>query len=184
MKKFVSFFATAAVLFTGCAVQTTAPLPPSVATATTPVVEVIETFEYSESSARLLEPEQKMLLTTVIADLKVSEEKIYHTETEAFAKFKVTPALLNNIAEWKKIAVSRAIKAYKADVLVGATFEVVTKNGRLEITVSGYPAYYTKFRNVTAADIELLKETQTLTTPGGADAVKGPESIVNVNVKK
>ena len=74
MKRFFLTLAVAAAMFTGCAIQT--PVP------TAPVVEVIETTEYMESTARVLEPKQKMLLTTLIADLKVSEQKVYYTETE------------------------------------------------------------------------------------------------------
>ena len=176
MKRFFLTLAVAAAMFTGCAIQ--APVP------TAPVVEVIETTEYMESTARVLEPKQKMLLTTLIADLKVSEQKVYYTETEAFAKFKVTPTLLKNITELKKIAVSRAASAHKADVLVGTTIDVVTKDGRLEITVSGYPAFYTKFRNVAEKDIALLKSAQSLDSKDGADVVKAPVTHLNVDVKK
>ena len=113
MKRFFLTLAVATTMFAGCATQT--PVP------TAPIIEVIETTEYMESTARVLEPKQKMLLTTLIADLKVSAQKVYYTETEAFSKFKVTPALLKNITELKKIAVSRAASAHKADVLLGTT---------------------------------------------------------------
>lgn len=44
-------------------------------------------------------------------------------------------------------------------MIIGATLDVVTnKDGRLEITVVGYPAKYTKFRNATKTDVELVKE--------------------------
>ncbi len=175
MKRFFLTLAVTAAMLTGCAVQT---VP------TTPAVEVIQTTEYMESTARLLEPKQKMLLTTLIADLKVSAQKVYYTETEAFSKFKVTPALLKNIAELKKIAVSRAASAHKADVLVGTTIDVVTKNGHLEITVSGYPAFYTKFRNVSEKDIALLKSAQSLDAKDGADIVNAPTTHLNVDVRK
>lgn len=173
---FLALAVSAAAMFTGCATKT--PIP------TAPIVEVIETTEYMESTARVLEPKQKMLLTTLIADLKVSAQKVYYTETEAFSKFKVTPALLKNITELKKIAVSRAASAHKADVLVGTTIDVVTKNGRLEITVSGYPAFYTKFRNVSDKDISLLKSAQSLDSKDGAEVVNAPVTHLNVDVKK
>ena len=118
--------------------------------------QIVQTTEYMESSARILEPEQSMLLTPVIADLKVSEQKIFYTETEAFANFEVTPTLIQSISELKKIALSRAARANKADVIVAPTIDVETKNRKLVITVSGYPAYYTNIRNITSNDIELL----------------------------
>ena len=138
--------------------------------------QIVQTTDYMESSARVLEPEQTMLLTPVIADLQVSDTKVYYTETEAFANFEVTPNLINNISELKKIALSRAARAYKADVLVGTTIDIVTKNQRLEISISGYPAYYIKFRNATKADVELLKNARFLKSKDATDIVKAPES--------
>jgi len=146
--------------------------------------QVIQNTDYMESYARVLEADQSMLLTPLIADLKVSDTKIYYTETEAFANFEVTPALLQNITEFKKIALSRAARAHKADVLVGATIDIATKNKRLEITVSGYPAYYVKFRNANEKDIELLKSVNTINTKDGADVVKANARTVKLDIQK
>lgn len=143
------------------------------------ITTVTQTTDYTESSARVLEPEQSMLLTPVIADLQVSDTKVYYTETEAFANMEVTPTLIQNIAELKKIALSRAARAHKADVLVGSAIDVITKNKRLEITISGYPAYYVKFRNVTEKDIDLLKKAGALHYKDGADVVNAPQSRYN-----
>ena len=166
MKIFFLTLSVAAIMFTGCATTT-----------------VYQTTDYMESSARVLEPEQSMLLTPLIADLHVSNTKVYYTETEAFANMEVTPTLIQSIAELKKIALSRAARAYKADVLVGSTIDVVTKNKRLEITISGYPAYYIKFRNVTKHDIELLKDAGALHYKDGADIVNAPKSRFDRNTQ-
>lgn len=163
MKRLFLLLAVAAVGFTACT-----------------TTQVMQTTEYMESSARVLEPEQKMLLTPLIADLQVSDKKIYYTETEAFANFEVTPVLLQNIGELKKIALSRAARAYNADVLVGSTIDVVTKNSRLEITVSGYPAFYVAFRNAKEEDIKLLDKVRLLNTVDGATIVDAPDSKLNV----
>lgn len=120
------------------------------------VSNVAPSLEYMESSARVLEAEHNMLLTPVIADLEVSDKKISYTEKEMFANMDVTYALLQNIGELKNIALSRAARANNADVLVGTTIDVVTKNERLEITVTGFPAKYVKFRNANEKDVELL----------------------------
>ncbi len=162
MKRFFFTLSAAAAMCVSCATTT-----------------IMQTTDYMESSARVLEPEQSMLLTPLIADMRVSDTKVYYTETEAFANFEVTPSLLENITELKKIALSRAARAYKADVLVGSTIDVVTKNQRLEITISGYPAYYVKFRNVTKVEIDLLKEAGTLHYKDGADVVNTPKSRYN-----
>lgn len=121
---------------------------------------VTELIDYMESSARILEPEHNMLATPLIADLEVSNKKISYTEKEMFANLEVTNRLLTDMAELKKIALSRAAQAHNADILVGTTIDVVTKNDRLEITVSGYPARYVKFRNVNEQDIKVLEKLQ------------------------
>ena len=167
MKRFFLTLTVAAAMFTGCA-----------------TTQIVQTTDYMESSARVLEPEQSMLLTPMIADLKVSDSKVYYVETEAFANLEVTPALLQNISELKKIALSRAARAHKADVLVGSTIDVITRNQRLEITVAGYPAYYVKFRNATDKDIEMQKSVRTLNTKDGADIVNAPSSKLNIRVNR
>lgn len=75
----------------------------------------IEEVKYQESSARNLEPEHYMLLTPLVADIKVSPNKISHTETEAFKEFVVTTDITKIMPELKKIALSRAATAHKAD---------------------------------------------------------------------
>lgn len=167
MKRFFPTLVIAAIMFTGCA-----------------TTQIVQTTDYMESSARVLEPEQNMLLTPMVADLQVSDKKVYYTETEAFAALEVTPALLQNITELKKIALSRAARAHKADVLVGSTIDVITKNQRLEITVAGYPAYYVKFRNATDKDIEMQKSVRTLNTKDGAEVVNAPTSKLNIRLNR
>ena len=142
---------------------------------------VTSTLEYMESSARVLEADHNMLLTPLIADLEVSSKKISYTEKEMFANLEVTQALLNNISELKKIALSRAARANNADVLVGSTIDIVTNNGHLEITVSGYPAHYVKFRKADDKDVELLKNVYNIKTVNGADIVNSPSSTLNIN---
>ncbi len=142
MKKLSTILAVA-IFATSCAMQQTPP----------PNVE----HAYYESSVRILEPEQSMLLSPVMADLEVSNYKVIHTEKEAFAEIRITDAVIANMAEFKKIALSRAAKAHNADVLVGTIIDVATVNKRLEITVSGYPAYYRNFRTATKADAELVQ---------------------------
>lgn len=125
-----------------------------------PRTNIIKTYEYQESSARNLEPEQTMLVSPLIADLKVSETKIYHVEREAFADVVIDASVINDISEYKKIALSRAARANNADVMVGTIMDIVTENGKLVITVSGYPARYTNFRVATTDDTELVREAQ------------------------
>ncbi|MBQ8337235.1 MAG: hypothetical protein IJY44_06875 [Bacteroidaceae bacterium] len=141
---------------------------------------IVEAIEYMESSARVLEPEHNMLLTPLIADLKVSANKVYYTEKELFANMNVTHKLLTDITELKKIALSRAAHAHKADVLVGSTIDIVTKNGHLEISVSGYPANYVNFRNAKSNDFELLKQVESIKTINGTNIVNSPKPKLNI----
>lgn len=141
---------------------------------------ITQTLDYMESSVRVLEPDHNMLLTPLIADLKVSSERVKYTEKEMFANLEVTNVLLSNIAELKKIALSRAAQAYNADVLVGSTIDIITKNERLEITVSGYPAHYVNFRNTDKKDIELLKDIYGIKTANGAEILNSPASRLEI----
>lgn len=118
----------------------------------------IERIEYQESSARTLESDQQMFLAPVIADLEVSPTRITHTEREAFANIEITPEVIDAIATFKSIALSQAAHAFKADVIVGATIDVRTNSsGRLEITVTGYPASYCNFRIAQRTELELIE---------------------------
>lgn len=121
---------------------------------------VVYSYEYSESTARNLEPEHTTLLTPLIADLEVSSKKIYHTERDAFRDVIIDENVIRSIDEYKKIALCSAAQQHKADVLVGAMIKVETINERLVITISGYPAYYKNFRNATQKDAELVRSSQ------------------------
>lgn len=143
-------------------------------------MDVLQTMEYMESSARVLEADHNMLLTPLIADLNVSDKKITYTEREMFADLDVTRGLINNIVELKKIALSRAARAYDADVLVGSTIDIVTEKGHIVITVSGYPAQYVKFRKAEEQDIELLKKVYGVKTVDGTNVLTSPSSTLNI----
>ena len=166
MKRFFLTLVVASAMLTGCAA--------------TQIVQT--TTDYMESTASVLDPVQSMLLTPVIADLRVSDKKVHYTEKDAFANFEVTPHLVQNITELKKIALSRAARAHNADVLVCASIEVVTKKRRLEITVSGFPAHYVKFRNASRDDVELLKGVRLVESKDGANVVATSPSKLKVQV--
>ncbi len=142
-------------------------------------------FEYQESSARNLEPEQSVMITPMIADMEVVADKIYYTESEAFANYAVTPAIVSFIPEFKKVALSRAARAYKADAIVGATVDVVTNaQGRLEITISGYPARYTNFRNATTNDIALVGQAKNVVGRQNDEILKNPKGQTRITLEK
>lgn len=136
----------------------------SAAIASAQKIDRIETsVDYMESSARYMEPSQKMMITPMIADLEVVSGSVSYTETEAFKNYEVTEELTRHVPGFKRIALSRAARAHKADVIIGAMVDVITnENGRLEITITGYPARYTNFRNATSDEIDLVKKGQTI----------------------
>lgn len=146
----------------------------------------VEKIEYQESSARNLEPEHLMLLTPLIADLEVSPTKVQHTETDAFETIVITREAIKMMPELKKIALSRAARAYKADVMVGTTIDVETNaNGRLEIIVTGYPAVYKNFRNAEKEDLDIIKYGNSIPLSNNNERViLSPESNVELVEEK
>ena len=76
-------------------------------------------------------------------------------------------------AQGRNAALRAALAAGQADVLVAPTYTFETNGGKLTVTVSGYPATYTDFRNATAADMELLK-TAGAEEPATTEGVRPP----------
>ena len=145
-----------------------------------------EKIEYQESSARNLEPEHLMLLTPLIADLEVSAIKVQHTEKQAFENIVITQDVLKMMPELKKVALSRAARSCKADVLVGTTIDVVTNSsGRLEITVTGYPAMYRNFRKADTTDLKIVEYARRVERENkNATIVHTPQSNTKVIEKQ
>ena len=61
------------------------------------------------------------------------------------------------ISEYKKQAMSLLLKKYKADAFIGPLTDVTTTaDGRMMISISGFPAQYVNFRNATSADVWIV----------------------------
>jgi hypothetical protein len=87
--------------------------------------------------------------------------------------------------EFKKIALSKAAKIHDADLLVGTIIDVITNDaGLLEITVSGYPAKYTNFRNATKTDIENVQAARVATYGQDNTEILRKSKSVDVQVKE
>lgn len=113
-------------------------------------------FSYEESSnSNTMEPANGIIMNPLIADLEmIGNEKVTYKETfsvnmDADAKEK--------IQRYKDIALAHAEKEYKADVMIGVRYEVHASETEIEVTVTGYPAYYKNFRNATKKDRWMLK---------------------------
>lgn len=158
----------------------------SAAIASAQKVDRIETtVDYMDSSARYMEPSQNIMTTPMIADLEVIGGSVSYTETEAFKNYEVTEELTQLVPGFKRIALSRAARAHKADVIIGAMVDVITnENGRLEITITGYPARYTNFRNATSNDIELVKKGQTVILDNSSNVLDTPDQQIKVEDTK
>lgn len=158
----------------------------SAAIASAQKVDRIETtVDYMESSARYMEPSQNIMTTPMIADLEVIGGSVSYTETEAFKNYEVAEELTQLVPGFKRIALSRAARAHKADVIIGAMVDVITnENGRLEITITGYPARYTNFRNATSNDIELVKKGQTVILDNSSNVLDTPDQQIKVEDTK
>lgn len=141
--------------------------------------------DYMESSARYLEPTQSIMTTPLIADLAVTSGQISYTETEAFKDYEVTEELIELVPSFKAIALCHAARAHKADMIIGAMVDVITNDrGRLEITITGYPARYINFRNATEEDMELVRKGMTVVFDPQGDVLDKPEENIKVEETK
>lgn len=84
----------------------------------------------------------------VIVDLDVKQTKVAAT---------VNGKIGSNIEVLKAEAVSIAVKNAQADVLVEPTYTIVSNRGTSTVTVSGFPATYINFRDITLEDVPLVK---------------------------
>ena len=75
--------------------------------------------DYKESSARTLEATHQIFTTPLVADLKISGEKINHIEKDAFADYIVDENIVNYISDFKKIALGCAVKKYNCRCICG-----------------------------------------------------------------
>ena len=141
--------------------------------------------DYMESSSRYLEPTQSIMTTPLIADLSVIGGQISYTETEAFEDYEVTEALIELVPSFKAVALCHAARAHKADMIIGAMVDVITNDkGRLEITITGYPAKYVNFRNATMEDMNLVQKGMSVVFDSYGEALGTPEEQVQITEEK
>lgn len=114
-------------------------------------------YYYNESSARNIEPGQRILTTPLIADVKVISSEKIKPYTEVFP-FVMNPQVKEAVPGFKRTAFAHAAKENNADILVGTDITVTTNDdGYVVVTVTGYPARYANFRNATAQDTWMLE---------------------------
>jgi len=115
-------------------------------------------YRHHDASARNIEPEHLMFTMPFTADLNVIGERISHTEI-----FRGVASLNEQSLEnYRIIALASASKAANADIIIGALLETNFERrggqitNELQITVTGYPAVYTNFRNIQKDDVWIL----------------------------
>lgn len=84
----------------------------------------------------------------IVVDLNVKSEKSEVTTTFSG---------IESIQNAKNEVVRKLLKDQNADVLVEPTFETLSKNGKTELTVRGWPATYNNFRPIEEKDLKLLE---------------------------
>jgi predicted thioredoxin/glutaredoxin len=84
----------------------------------------------------------------VIADLDVKETKIIKT---------ITLKSMESLENAKNEIIRELLNENNADLLVEPKFESKTKNGKTDLTVTGWLAYYKNFRTIEEKDIKLLE---------------------------
>lgn len=110
---------------------------------------------YKSTESREFEPRQGVVVTPLVADMKILSQK--SVEDSVTFRILVTTIPSDQIASWvsecKKEALSVMMKKHKADAIVAPLTDVsTTKEGYMMIHISGYPAKYENFRNATTSD--------------------------------
>lgn len=100
------------------------------------------------STAKSLDVYGTVMHIPVVADLNVKQEKV--SATLEFLGKEASEAIKNKV-------IGEALKKSNADILIEPSFDIETKGSNSKITVKGFPASYSNFRNATPGDVELLK---------------------------
>ncbi len=99
----------------------------------------------------------------MIADLEVQEQKITE-EYECKISWSATDTD-KEIEGLKNYATAEALRKSSADILIEATYEIHISPERshnsniIKVVVTGYPATYKNFRNVSPQELELIEKT-------------------------
>lgn len=133
---------------------------------------VPQRMTYRESSGRNIEPSQSAVVTPMLADLElVSDTKQTYVEKTGYY---VNSYVIAQIDNYKNMALLNAAKQYDADTMVAAIINVDTDaDGKLVITVTGYPARYINFRTMTEKDAWISRVNNCNKAPI-VEAVKNP----------
>ena len=107
---------------------------------------------------RATQPQEAHVLTHMkVADLRV--DTLRQLETIPYTKAQMK-ALGNSIELIRRDALAQACQKHGSDVWIGVIYSIQSdnlKNG-LKVTLTGFPAYYTKWQNAELSDTLLYKD--------------------------
>lgn len=134
-------------------------------------------YAYSEYKTAM--PFPAVYAMPTMADLVVASEKITYGERINKNITTLTDAEVEALAaREKETVIANALKANNADVLVAPNVSIETDASKnLVIVVTGYPAVYKNFRNVTAADT-LFMSASSVVAPTPAPKTINPLSFL------
>ena len=109
--------------------------------------------EFRSSQARLVEPKMGVYVKPLVADLKIDEAVGKIKDTWDFTNKEVN-ALQGDIANLRTRALFKSTEKHNADVIVAATFDIMSKDdgSGYTVVVTGYPASYINWR--TSSDVD------------------------------
>ncbi len=84
----------------------------------------------------------------VVADLEVNQQKITKT---------VKLKSIEKLEDAKNEIIRELLKENNADLFIEPKFETITVNGKTELTVTGWLAFYKDFRTIEEKDLKLLE---------------------------
>lgn len=109
----------------------------------------------------------------VMADLEVKATKVTAT-------YSCSSSVAESAA--KSMALLEALKTSNADVLIEPRYEINRTLGKMEVIVTGYPASYTNFRPMVAADTLFINAANPASA--GSTTTQGPLSLSKKFLKK
>lgn len=121
---------------------------------------------FRQSQTRMAEPVISVYAKPLVADLKVGETRI--NDTFDFTNSEIE-ALGNDIPNLRARAMFMANQKHNCDMLVSASFDIVSKSDGTgyEVTVMGYPATYINWRSAQTSDEEWIRTAKMNQTAGG-----------------
>lgn len=84
----------------------------------------------------------------VIADLEINQKKIRKT---------IVHKNVTSMANAQDNLIRETLSEHQADLLIEPKFESKTQNGKTELTVTGWLAYYKNFRPIEEKDLNLIE---------------------------